>query len=51
MPRSLVGSEMCERDRIYMKITHLPLKNTITDEQLHLMEERFGVKAREGFLD
>ncbi len=36
---------------IYMKITHLPLKNTITDEQLHLMEERFGVKAREGFLD
>ena len=36
---------------IYMKIAHLPLKNTITDEQLHLMEERFGVKAREGFLD
>ena len=36
---------------IYMKITHLPLKNTITDEQLHLMEERFGVKAREGWLD
>ena len=36
---------------IYMKIVHLPLKNTITDEQLHLMEERFGVKAREGFLD
>ena len=36
---------------IYMKIAHLPLKNTITDEQLHLMEERFGVKAREGWLD
>ena len=36
---------------IYMKIAHLPLKITITDEQLHLMEERFGVKAREGFLD
>ena len=36
---------------IYMKIAHLPLKNTITDEQMHLLEERFGVKAREGFLD
>lgn len=36
---------------IYMKIAHLPLVNTITDEQLHLMEERFSVKAREGWLD
>ena len=36
---------------IYMKIAHLPLKNTITDQQFHLMEERFGVKAREGWLD
>lgn len=35
---------------IYMKIAHLPRVNTITDEQLHLMEERFGVKAREGWL-
>ena len=34
-----------------MKIAHLPLKNTITDAQLHLMEERFGVKGREGWLD
>ncbi len=36
---------------IYMKIAHLPLKQTITDEQLHLLEERFGVKGREGYLD
>lgn len=36
---------------IYMKIAHLPRVNTITDQQLHLMEERFGVKAREGWLD
>ena len=36
---------------IYMKIAHLPRLNTITDEQLHLMEQRFGVKGREGYLD
>lgn len=36
---------------IYMKIAHLPLKNTITDEQMHLLEGRFKVKAREGYLD
>lgn len=36
---------------IYMKIARLPILNTITDEQLHLLEERFHVKAREGFLD
>ena len=36
---------------IYMKIAHLPLVNTITDAQMHLLEERFGVKAREGYLD
>ncbi|MBR2644498.1 MAG: rhamnulose-1-phosphate aldolase [Clostridia bacterium] len=36
---------------IYLKIAHLPLKNTITDEQMHLLEARFGVKAREGYLD
>lgn len=36
---------------IYMKIAHLPRVNTITDEQLHLMEGRFGIKAREGWLD
>lgn len=35
---------------IYMKIAHLPLVNTITDEQMHLLEDRFGVKAREGYL-
>ena len=36
---------------IYMKIAHLPLVTTITDEQLHLMESRFGIKAREGWLE
>ena len=34
-----------------MKIAHLPILNTISDEQLHLLEKRFNVKAREGFLD
>ena len=36
---------------IYLKIAHLPLKQTITDEQMHLLEGRFGMKAREGYLD
>ncbi len=36
---------------IYMKIAHLPVLNTITDEQLHLLEGRFNVRGREGFLD
>ena len=36
---------------IYMKIAHLPLVNTITDEQMHQLEAHFNVKAREGYLD
>ncbi len=36
---------------IYMKIAHLPRVNTITDEQLHLLEKRFNVKARDGYLN
>lgn len=36
---------------IYMKIAHLPRLNTITDAQLRQLESRFGVKAREGYLD
>lgn len=36
---------------IYMKIAHLPWLNTITDQQMHLIERQFGVKAREGWLD
>ena len=36
---------------IWLKIAHLPIKQTITDEQMHLLEERFGVKAREGYLN
>ena len=35
---------------IYMKIAHLPRVNTITDEQMHQLEKRFGIKAREGYL-
>ena len=34
-----------------MKIAHLPLVNTITDEQMRLLEAHFGVKAREGYLN
>ena len=36
---------------IYMKIAHLPWKQTLTDADLHLLEERFGVKARDGYLN
>ena len=36
---------------IYLKIAHLPLVNTITDEQMHRLEARFGVKGRDGYLD
>ena len=36
---------------IYMKIAHLPLVNTITDARMHLLEQRFGVQAREGYLE
>lgn len=35
---------------IYLKIAHLPIKNTITDEQMHMLEKRFNVKGREGYL-
>ena len=35
---------------IWLKIAHLPLVNIITDEAMHQLEVRFGVKAREGYL-
>ena len=35
---------------IYTKIAHLPLKNTITDEQMHQLEKRFNIHARPGYL-
>ena len=35
---------------IYMKIAHLPRVNTITDDMMHQLEERFGVQGREGYL-
>ena len=36
---------------VYMRIAHLPILQTLTDGQLHLLEERFGVKARDGYLE
>ena len=36
---------------IYMKIAHLPLVNTITDAQMHELEDRFQLTVREGYLD
>lgn len=36
---------------VYLKIAHLPRLNTITDEQLHQIEGRYGVTARAGYLN
>ena len=36
---------------IYLKIAHLPLVNTISDDAMHQLEKRFGIKARAGYLD
>lgn len=36
---------------IYMKIAHLPWLQTITDTDLRLLEKRFQVHARDGYLD
>ena len=36
---------------VWLKIAHLPLKQCLTDAQLHLLEERFHVKARESWLE
>ena len=36
---------------IYLKIAHLPLRSTITDEQLHQLEKRFRLTVREGYLE
>lgn len=35
---------------IWLKIAHLPIKQTITDSQMHEIEKRFGVKTREGWI-
>ena len=35
---------------VYLKIAHLPWKQTITDAQMHEIEKRYGVKAREGWI-
>ena len=35
---------------IYMKVAHLPIKTTITDEQMQQLAKHFGVTPREGFL-
>ena len=36
---------------IYLKIAQLPLVNTVADEQMHVLEARFNVKARQGYLN
>ena len=36
---------------IYIKTASMPRINTITDEQMHMLENRFGVTARKGYLD
>ncbi len=36
---------------IYMKIAHLPLKTTITDDQLRQLASHFHVTPRAGFMD
>ena len=36
---------------IWLKIAHLPIKQTITDSQMRELEKRFGVKAREGWIE
>ena len=36
---------------IYIKTAPMPRINTITDEQMHMLENRFGVTARKGYLD
>ncbi len=36
---------------IYIKTAPMPRINTITDEQMHMLEKRFGVTARKGYLD
>ena len=36
---------------VYLKIAHLPMKQCLTDAQLHQLEQRFHVRAREGWLD
>ena len=49
--RALIVAPRAEKAaEIYMKIAHLPLVNTITDDQMHQLEAHFGVKAREGYL-
>ena len=46
-----IGQATAEKGaEIYLKIAHLPLGNTISDQTMHQLEARFGVKAREGYL-
>ena len=36
---------------IYMKIAHLPIKQTLTDEQIRLLAEHLNLTVREGYLE
>ena len=42
------AEKACE---IYLKIAHLEIKNTITDENLKVIADAFGVSYKEGWLD
>jgi len=35
---------------VYLKIAHLPWKQTITDEQMHQIEKQYGVTAKPGWI-
>jgi rhamnulose-1-phosphate aldolase len=37
--------------QLYMLTYHNGRMNTITDEQMHQLESRFGIKGREGYLN
>ena len=36
---------------VYLKIAHLPILQTLTDPQLRLLAQHYGVHPREGYLD
>lgn len=36
---------------VYLKIAHLPVLNTITDQQLHQLAQHLSLNVREGYLD
>ena len=43
--------EKLTRQEIYLKIAHLPWKQTLSDENLRQIAVQFGVTPRAGWLD